>query len=226
MKTMGIFSRVRDIVSANINSMLDKAEDPEKMVKLMIREMEDTLVELRASCASTMAQKKKIERAQAEVQERVSEWEKKARLAVDKGRDDLAREALLEKRRYAERAAVLAEEVAQTDALSDQYKSDIAQLEDKLSNAREKKRILVQRHIHAKGKTRAQKNIRDVETHDAVLRFESFESRIDRMEAEADLVNHGRKASLEEQFSELETDEELENELEALKNKAQTPESE
>ena len=156
---MGIFTRVRDIISANINSMLDKAEDPEKLVKLMIREMEDTLVEVKASCAGAMATRKKIQREAESVSVRAGEWGDKAQLAVDKGREDLAREALLEKRRYTERAEVLEKETEQCESLVDQYQSDIRQLEEKLETAREKQRMLVQRHVHAQHKARAQREI-------------------------------------------------------------------
>ena len=90
---MGIFTRFRDIISSNINAMLDKAEDPEKLISLMIREMEDTLVEIKASCAGVMANKKKLQRQMSEAQARSENWEQKAALAVTKGRDDLAREA-------------------------------------------------------------------------------------------------------------------------------------
>ena len=217
---MGIFTRVRDIISSNINSMLDKAEDPEKLVKLMIREMEDTLVEIKASCAVAMASKKKIQRAHEEAKERASQWGDKAQLAVNKGREELAREALLEKRRYQERVDSLAGEAAQVDGLVEQYQSDIMQLEEKLASAREKQRVLVQRHIHAQGKKRAQQDIRRADATDAILRMEQFENRIERMEAEADLVNFGRKRSLEDEFAAIEDDEELERELAELKEKA------
>jgi phage shock protein A len=96
---MGIFTRFRDIVSSNINTMLDRAEDPEKLIKLMIREMEDTLIEIKAACAGVMASSKKVQRQLDEIADRVKYWEDKAGLAVSKKRDDLAREALLEKRR-------------------------------------------------------------------------------------------------------------------------------
>jgi len=214
---MGIFSRVADIISSNINAMLDKAEDPTKMVKLMIREMEDTLVELRASCAGAMAQKKKVQRAVDEAEARAEGWANKAGLAVKKNRDDLAREALMEKRRYLERAASLQTELGQNDALVSQYQNDIAQLEDKLSKAREKQRTLTQRQLHARGRVKAEQGIRGLEGSGAVQKFEEFENRIELMEAEADLVNYGRKASLEEQFSELETDDDIEAQLQALK---------
>jgi phage shock protein A len=218
---MGIFTRVADIISANINAMLDKAEDPEKMVKMMIREMEDTLVEVKASCAGAMAAKKRIEREVREVRARAADWAAKAELAIDKGREDLAREALLEKRRFTEKADALQAESDQCDKLVEQYRADIAQLDEKLEGARERQRVLVQRHIRARQQKRAQTTIRRVDTSDAMARFDHFESRIERMEAEAELVNHGRKPSLDEAFRTLTGDEDLEKELDALKKRKQ-----
>lgn len=217
---MGIFTRFRDIVNANINSMLDRAEDPEKMIKLMIQEMEDTLVEIKASCAGAMATKARVERALHESRERAGTWAEKAQLAMNKGREDLAREALLEKRRYQEQAQALEEETVLTQGIIEQYQDEISQLESKLTSAREKQRLLVQRQVYAQGRKKAQKEIRRYDSADALTRFEQFENRIERMEAEADLVNYGRKASLEEEFSRLEEDEDLERELRELKAKA------
>lgn len=214
---MGIFTRVRDIISSNINAMLDKAEDPEKLVKLIIREMEDTLVEIKASCASAMAKKKRVERESETMTTRAREWADRAQLAVNKDREDLAREALLEKRRYTERGKALETESLQFDGIIQQYQEDILQLEEKLNAAREKQRLLAQRHAHANEKKRAQSQIRKFDSSNAVFRFEQFEQRVDRLEAEADLVNYGRKPSLKEEFAKLEGDEEIERELEALK---------
>jgi len=216
---MGIFTRVRDIISSNINSMLDKAEDPEKLVKMMIREMEDTLIEIKANCASGMATKKKIKREIETALELAKNWDAKAQLAINKGREDLAREALMEKRRHVERAESLEEELEQAKTLVTQCQSDIMQLEDKLSAAREKQRVLVQRHTNANTKKKAQQQIRRYDTSDALERFDNFQQRIDRMEADAELVNYGRKSSLAEQFKDLETDDEIEKELEAMKAK-------
>ena len=221
---MSIFSRFRDIVNSNINSMLDDAEDPEKLVRLMIQEMEDTLIDLKASCAGAIAARKKVGRSLDELVGRVSNWEKKAKLAIEKGREELAREALLEKRRANEGTGSLEKETLQLDEVIHNYQADITQLEEKLTTAREKQRVLVQRHIHAQHKTRAQQTIRRSETSDALLRYEQFEARIERMEADADLVNYGRKPSLEEQFAQLERDEDIEKELSALKNASQKPE--
>ncbi len=224
---MGIFTRFRDIVNSNINSMLDGAEDPEKLIRLMIQEMEDTLIEMKASCAGAIAARKKGQRAFEETRNRSNDWAAKAELAISKGREDLAREALQEKRRYAESLTALEREAQQLEDVVGQYQTDILTLEDKLTKAREKQRSLVQRHIHAQKKADAQTQIRKVTSGDAMLRFEQFENRIERMEAHADLINVARKPSLEEQFVKLERDEEIEKELAALKAKtsAQAPAS-
>ncbi len=214
---MGIFTRFRDIIGSNINSMLDRAEDPEKLIRLMIREMEDTLVELKSACAGVMAEAKKAQRQRDEAADRRRFWSEKADLAVSKGRDDLAREALVEKRRCQERAETLDRELRDHRSLSDQYQDDIRQLEEKLKSAREKQRLLVQRHIHAERKRRSQQEIRRVDSAEALFKFDELESRIERMEAEAELVNFGRMHDLEDQFNRLSVDEDIERELEALK---------
>jgi phage shock protein A len=201
--------------------MLDKAEDPEKLIRLMIQEMEDTLVEIRASCADAMATKKRIRRAREETISRAADWNQRAQLAVSKGRDDLAREALVERRNYQEHAEALDTELAECDHLIEQYQADIVQLENKLRAAREKQRVLVQRHVHARNKKRAETDIRRFETSDAFVRFEQFENRIERMEAEADLVNYARRPTLEEEIASLAGDEEIERELQNLKASAE-----
>lgn len=219
---MGVFTRFKDIVGSNINSMLDRAEDPEKMIRLMIREMEETLVELKASCAGLMADKRKIQREAELVRERMDVWNKRALLAVDKGRDDLAREALLEKNRFANRVEALENEEVRFDDLVTQAKGDITTLEEKLQSAKEKQRLLVQRHIRASNKKRAETDVRRAMGADALRRFEDFEQRIERMEAEAELVNpmgSGSKRSLDDEFALLEGQESIEKELEELKKK-------
>lgn len=214
---MGIFTRFRDIVSANINSMLDKAEDPEKMIKLMIHEMEDTLIELKSSCAGVIAGRKKIQRKAEEIVDKKHLWARRAELAVGKNRDDLAREALNEKRRYSQVAESLNNEANEHSILIEQYRKDIIELENKLNNAKEKKRTLLQRHKRANGKKRAQEEIRRSNSSDTMVRFDKLESRIEQMEAEAELVNIKRKPNLEENFEELSTDDEIENELAKMK---------
>lgn len=221
---MGIFTRVRDIVGSNINALLDKAEDPDKLIKHMIREMEDTLVELKAACAGAMAATKKANRELDACNAQIAHWTDRAELAVDRGREHLAREALLAKRHHEEEKRGIGREVDELEELVSQYKSDIIQIEEKLGEARERQRVLVRRHAHAIHKKRAQQEIRRFDTSQAMVKFEEFTQRLDRAEAEADLVNYGRKPqpnSLERQFEDLERDETIEDELRRLKeNKA------
>jgi phage shock protein A len=215
---MGIFTRFRDIVSSNINAMLDKAEDPEKLIKLMIREMEDTLIELKAACAGVIAGRKKLQRRLDNVAVRKEQWQARANLAVDKGRDDLAREALNEKRRFTDLADSLHEELLEHEDMVTKYQEDIRLLENKLDSAREKQRMLIQRHIHARRKKRAQEEIRRMDNFEAIARFDDLENRIERMEAEADLVNFGKKPTIEEEFDNLMMDDDIEKELAVLKS--------
>jgi phage shock protein A len=197
--------------------MLDKAEDPEKMIKLMIHEMEDTLIELKSSCAGVIAGRKKVERKLEEIRGRKDLWAERANMAVAKGRDNLAREALIEKRRFSEIAEALENELSEYGGLITQYQEDISELESKLNNAKEKKRVLVQRHKRAFGKKRAQEDIRRSNSGDTMARFDKLESRIEQMEAEADLVNMTKKPTVEEEFDNLASDDEIENELAGIK---------
>ena len=217
---MGIFTRFRDIISSNINAMLDKAEDPEKLIKLMIREMEDTLVEIKTACAGVMAASKKVQRQLDGHKARAQYWEEKAALAVNKGRDDLAREALVEKRKFTRRTETLEQDLVEQDLLIDQYQDDIRQLEEKLKSARDKQRMLVQRHVHAQRKIQAQQEMRRIDSSETIMKFDEIENRIERMEAEADLVNYGKKTSLEDELDRLSIDDEIESELQSLKTPA------
>jgi phage shock protein A len=217
-RPMGIFTRFRDIVSSNISAMLDKAEDPEKLIKLMIREMEDTLVEMKAACAGLMATERRSRRQKEEYESRVGFWAEKAELAVSKGREDLAREALIEKRRYSERARSQERELSEYDNLTGQYQADIRQLEEKLASAREKERVLVQRHLHARRKRKAQEEIRHADSAEVIAKFDELETRIERMEAEAELVNSTRRPTLELELERLHLNDEIERELQSLRS--------
>ncbi len=219
---MGVFTRFKDIVASNISNMLDNAEDPEKLIKLMIREMEDTLIEIKSSCANAIANQKKVQRFLNELQEKEQFWIQKAELAVGKGKDNLARQALQEKRRYTQRAEAVEIEVTELVVIIEQYRDDIQELESKLKTAREKQRMLVQRHIRAKRKKRAHEEIRRADSAEVMQKFETLENQIERMEAEADLVNYGRPSTLEEEFDALEADDDIEAELNALKS-SQSP---
>ena len=219
---MHIFSRFRDIVNSNINAMLDQAEDPEKMIRLIIQEMEETQIEIKASCASTMAARKTADRNLAARRRQADEWEKRARLAIEKGREDLAREALVQKHQALEGSAAAETEIAELEEIINKYRSEISQLEEKLTGARERQRVLTQRHTQARQRTRSQEQIRKADSHLAVARLERFEYQIERMEAQADLVvNYGKGKSLEKQFQDLECSEQIEAELTDLKKSLQ-----
>lgn len=216
---MSIFSRFRDIVSANINAILDKAEDPEKMVRLMIQEMEDTLIEVKSNCAGFMAEQKRMERQLEQVQAEAEAWANKARLAVEKGRDDLARAALAEKQRLTRKVESQTEQVAQSRELVSQTQTEIAQLEAKLSDAREKQRLIIQRRTAAMSRIQTQTKIRQMDTSEAFAKFEAYENGIDRLEAEAGLVDSLRPkdSTLRDKFADLEHEDAIEQELENLK---------
>mgnify|MGYP005634244657 CR=1 FL=1 len=214
---MGIFTRFKDIVAANINSMLDKAEDPEKLIRLMIREMEDTLIEIKSSCANAIANQKKVQRLLEDIEEKESFWARKAELAVEKGKDSLARQGLQEKRRYTQKSEDLQLEVSELGVIVEQYRDDMQELESKLKSAREKQRMLIQRHLRATGKKKAREEIRRADSDEVLKKFEELEQQIERMEAEADLVNYGKSSVLEAEFEKLEADDDIENELKKIK---------
>ncbi len=215
---MGIFTRFKDIIASNISSMLDKAEDPEKLIKLMIREMEDTLIEIKSSCANTIANEKRVQRMLEDVQDKEDFWTEKAELAVEKGKDNLARQALQEKRCYTQKVEVIEIELTELSSIVEKYRDDMQELESKLKSAREKQRVLVQRHIRAKNKKSAQQEIRRADSNEIMQKFDELENHIERMEAEADLVNYGKHTTLEDEFDTLEADDEIEEELSKLKS--------
>lgn len=216
---MGVFTRFRDIVSSNLNAMLDKAEDPEKMVRLIIQEMEDTLIEVKSSCAGVMAEQKKLDRDLLRTKDFAAEWAENAKLAVTKGRDDLARAAIIEERKYIQRGESLVTQLNHAKKAVEDFQSDISELEAKLADAREKQRIIIQRRSVAYARYEAQSRIRRADTTEAFAKFEAYENNIDRMEADADLVDSFRpkSGSLRGQFDELEREEEVEQALEDLK---------
>jgi phage shock protein A len=224
---MGIFTRVRDILSANINAALDKAEDPEKLVKQMIREMEDTLVEIKAACAGAMAQQRKAQREQGEARRYANRWAERAEMAMDRGREELAREALYAKRRHQDDVEVLEAEAAKLGDVVESYRGDIIQIEEKLQTARERQQVLVQRHIHAVHKRRAQEEIRKFDTSGVIVRFDRITQRVERAEAEAEVAGFGRNGhgSLEDQFKRMERDERIERELSELKTRVRAKRS-
>lgn len=215
---MGIFTRFKDIIASNINSMLDKAENPEKLIKLMIREMEDTLIELKTSCANAIASQKKAERLHDDICSREKFWEGKAGLAVKKNKDDLARKALQEKQYYRKKAESVESELDELESIVYQYQSDIRELEDKLNSAREKQRVLVQRHVRARNRKKAMEEVRRADSVEVMQKFDELENHIEYMEAEAELAGPMKSSGLEAEFEALETNDEIEAELSRLKS--------
>lgn len=218
-----IFSRFADIVSSNINSMLDKAENPAKMVKLIISEMEDTQVEIKAACAQAMAEQAKNSRRLFEAEEKVSLWLKRAEMAAAKGRDDLAKEALMEKRAAAETQDALKLQDAEMAVVIEKYRMEIDQLENKLVQAREKEQLMGHRENRAKKSLLASGQMKRYDLNEARLKLERLDNRLDKLEADAELELDGRRrpesdeASRERIFAEL--DDRLDLELKAIKER-------
>ncbi len=216
---MGVFTRFKDIVGANINAILDKAEDPEKMIRLMMQEMEDTMVELKSSCAEKMASLNALERERENLKELLIRWEGRAKLAIESGRDDLAREALTEKKSCTNDLDYLDKESEHLNKIIGECKLNISQLEEKLEQVSQKHRLLIQRGIHAQEKKRAKETIYHATGNEAMRRFDEMENRINRMEAEADLAGSSRNNDREWEFQKMESSTEVEDELAALKKK-------
>ncbi|MDC7239767.1 MAG: phage shock protein PspA [Spirochaetales bacterium] len=216
---MSIFSRFRDIVNSNINDILDKVEDPEKMIRLMIQEMEDTLVELKSSCAGKMASRAEVNREKEYLEKTLERWEGRARLALEKDREDLAREALLEKKNCINQIELMDKDLEHFSKLIDECKSNILQLEQKLEEVRQKHKLLIQRGRHAAETKQARSAMRQADGTAAFQRFNELERTVEKMEAEAELSGIGMKtdSSIEHEFDKLESESEIDEELEALK---------
>ncbi len=216
---MGIFSRFADIINANLNALLDKAEDPEKMIRLIIQEMEDTLVEVRTSSARTIAEKKELQRKINTVKAEVDNWQKKAELAISKDREDLAKGALLEKKRLLEMADDMDKQLLTANETLEQLNLETSQLQDKLQDAKSRQAALVMRHKTASSRLKVREQLFSNEANDALERFENYERKLDNLEANVESQGLGRKQSLAEEIDGLEDDDKLDVELAELKKK-------
>ena len=216
-QTMGIFTRFSDIVNSNINAILDKAEDPEKIVRLMIQEMEDTLVEVRSAAARSIADKKDLNRKIGMLEREKDDWDDKAELAMRKGREDLAKAALVEKSRVASAVDVLKEDYVAVDEGLAKLNEDIARLEAKLEDAKARQKALLARHKTANSRLAARKKIHDYKIDDAMLRFEAYTQRIDDVEGRVEAYDLGLPKDLNHEFASLEAEESVKKELDALK---------
>ncbi|MCR5761484.1 MAG: PspA/IM30 family protein [Sphaerochaetaceae bacterium] len=214
---MGVFSRFKDIVNSNINSLLDQAENPEKMISLMVNEMEDTIIELKSACAGSIAAKTKAERELEDLEAAARRWAKRAEMAVEKEMDDLACEAITEKNRVLKHIEEAKTELAKLDEMINHYKEDITKLEEKLDATRTKYDKIKAEAEAAKAKARAAKSAQDASSWDTMDRFNRMEEKIDRMNAEREMRE--QSANTEKQFRTMEENQAAREELEALKAK-------
>jgi phage shock protein A len=214
-----------DIIHSNINALLDKAEDPAKMVRLMIQEMEDTVVEVRATAVKSIADKKNISRRLEKLEAASEEWQEKAEFALSKGREDLARAALVAKRKLADQAQHLRVELAAVEESLSKYDDDLAQLQSKLNEAKAKKKALEIRMSTASKRVAMRRQLNDGRVDEAMARYAILERRIDELEADAEVYDLGKKRSLEDEFSDLAAENGVEDELDAIKAKLAAKES-
>lgn len=215
---MGMFSRINDIVQANLNAMLDKAEDPEKIIRMIIQEMEETLVEVRSDAARFIAEQKTSNRQLLAVNKEVNNWQRKAQLAMDNDKGSLAKAALVEKHKYVDKAAAINEQLTQLSESIEKLQIDTARLNEKMREAKQKQKALITRKQTVSARLKVKTSQNSTKIDDAMMRFEHYEQRIDHLEAQVEAYDLPEKTvSLNEEFADLERDETIENELAELK---------
>ena len=215
---MSIFNRLSDIINSNISSLLDKAENPEKMIRMVIQEMEETLVEVRSGTAKVIAEKKTLSRRAEQLKKQAQDWESKAELALSKGREDLAKAALLEKSNINSRVVITEKDLAKLDGTLDKLSTEIEQLQAKLNDARARQKTIVMRTTATESRLNVNRQLHSYSIDNAMNKFEYYEKKIDQMEGQMDSI-HIEKRSLQSEFDELERQESIDQELEALKTK-------
>ncbi|MFT5816131.1 MAG: phage shock protein A [Psychroserpens sp.] len=216
---MGMFSRFTDIINANINAMLDKAEEPEKMIKLIIEEMAETLVEVRSAAAKQIAEKKTLMRHIRAMESRVAHWQQKAELALNKSREDLAKSALVEKQSCTQKLAEFNEELSQFDEYLNALQLDSQRLQDKLTEAKRKQEAFAIRQQAAEVCLKVREKVAIDNIDQAISKFELYQQKIDRVEAAVEAYDMTSPKTLESQFRALENDETMEQALAQLKQK-------
>ncbi len=218
---MGIFSRMTDIMNANINALLDRAEDPEKMARLMIQEMEDTLVEVRSAAVKAITDKKDMARRLAHLKDGQAEWAGKAEFAISRGRDDLAKAALVARRKLADQAAAVQVELAAIEESLAKYNADLGQLQAKLEEAKAKRKSVEIRMKAARKRVKMRRTLHDGRVDEALSRYQQMEHRIDELEADAESYDLGRErlGTLEQEFADLAAENGIDDELAAFKKK-------
>ena len=213
---MGIFSRLSDIVNSNISALLDKAENPEKMIRMMIQEMEETLVEVRSNTAKVIAEKKTVNRRMEQLRRQASEWESKAELALAKDREDLARAALIEKNSVLTTIEMLESELAKLDDTLEKLSLEIEQLQAKLTDARARQKTLLMRTSATQSRVEVNQKLHSLDIDSAMNKFEYYERKIDLMEGQVDSMDI-KQRSLQDEFDELANQEKITQELESIK---------
>jgi len=215
---MGIFSRTRDIIAANVTDLLDKAEDPAKMIRMIIMEMEETLIEVRASAARTIADQKELRRHITKLEQLQESWKEKAELALSKDREDLAKAALVERQKAVDMAEQLKSEISVLDDALRANEEDITKLQAKLREARARQNSIVTRLEAASNRIRVREAYAGAKVDEAFARFDMLERRVDLAEGRADALGLGAQPkTLEEEIAELKSSEKVDAELEALK---------
>lgn len=215
---MSIFNRLSDIINSNISSLLDKAENPEKMIRMVIQEMEETLVEVRSGTAKVIAEKKTLSRRAEQLKKQAQDWESKAELALSKGREDLAKAALLEKSNINSSVEITERDLAKLDGTLDKLSNEIEQLQAKLNDARARQKTIVMRTSATESRLNVNRQLHSYSIDNAMNKFEYYEKKIDQMEGQMDSI-HIEKRGLKSEFDELEKQESIDKELEDLKNK-------
>jgi phage shock protein A len=215
---MSIFSRLSDIINSNITSLLDKAENPEKMIRMVIQEMEETLVEVRSGTTKVIAEKKTLSRRAEQLKKQARDWESKAELALSKGREDLAKAALMEKSNITASVEITEKDLHKLDETLDKLSSEIEQLQAKLNDARARQKTIVIRTKATESRLDVNRQLNNYTIDNAMDKFEYYEKKIDQMEGQMDSA-HLEKRGLQNEFDELEKEESIDRELEELKNK-------
>jgi len=214
---MGVFSRISDIINSNINSILDRAQDPEKIIRLIIQEMEDTLVEVRSSAVKTIAEKKELERKIATLVKERDEWQAKAELALTKEREDLAKGALQIRARLVQDLAALEKNAVQIDEGLAKQSEDVVKLQQKLADAKAREAQMVARHQTATNRLKIRSTLYDERVNDAFTRFEQVERALDELEGRVDIYDLAKPKSVADEIAELEASHQVESELAELK---------
>ncbi len=215
---MSIFTRLTDIINSNISSLLDKAENPEKMIRMVIQEMEETLVEVRSGTAKVIAEKKTLHRRCDQLRKQAEDWQHKAELAMSKDREDLAKAALLERATINATASILEEEMHKLDETLNKLSVEIEQLQAKLNDARARQKTIVIRTTATQSRVNVNKQLHNYSIDNAMNKFEYYEKKIDLMEGQVDSMYMEQKG-LQSEFEQLASQEKIDQELQAIKTK-------